>query len=112
MDLGVSISETIATFPNPTNQVYDLGGKDVEFSYLRGDLTEDLSDTAVFEPQSQIYVHKEIAVWSVDPGDTANLTQFTQRFSQVSQVPEPTTLALMGLGLAGLGYRRKKVKVT
>ena len=27
------------------------------------------------------------------------------------RIPEPTTLALMGLGLAGLGYRRKKVKV-
>ncbi len=26
------------------------------------------------------------------------------------QVPEPTTLALMGLGLAGIGYRRKKLK--
>ena len=25
-----------------------------------------------------------------------------------SQVPEPATLALMGLGLAGIGWRRKK----
>ena len=28
-----------------------------------------------------------------------------------STIPEPTTLALMGIGLAGLGYRRRKVKV-
>ena len=25
-------------------------------------------------------------------------------------IPEPTTLALMGLGLAGIGYRRRQLK--
>ena len=28
--------------------------------------------------------------------------------ARLSQVPEPATLALMGLGLAGIGWRRKK----
>lgn len=63
-----------------------------------------LLDTRDFDPLSKIFVQKEILLIAHFERDEVSLDSFEQRFSQV---PEPTTVALLTLGLAGIGWRRK-----
>ena len=97
-DVGSYIRETIGTASGRD----DLGTKNIEFSTL-GDpqsSVSQLSDSAVFSPQSEIWVTKNILVWAVDPTDSAAIFGFEQRFSQeTSAVPEASTLLLLGGGL-------------
>lgn len=110
-DLGVYILEDIGT----TAGASDLGTKSVEFSWLADDpnnpgnplQTTNLSDTANFLPQDQIFVTKNIFVWATDSQETASLTGFTQRFSQV---PEPGTMFLLVPAVVGLLVMRRKGK--
>ncbi|TCV88106.1 PEP-CTERM sorting domain-containing protein [Sulfurirhabdus autotrophica] len=110
-DDGSFILEKIGTAAGLSN----LGSKNVEFSTLDDVITNKLTDTAAFASQSDIWVTKNILVWATDVGDQAGFDSFSQRFSQgirPSQIPEPATLTLMGLGLAGLSAvrRRKAMK--
>jgi hypothetical protein len=105
-DLGMYILEDITDAAGNL-----LGTKNVEFSQLVGvGGTSDLTDTAEFDPQSEIWVTKNILVWATDPGETASLGRFSQRFSQVP-IPEPSTWWLMGLGLVGLAGAGRKMAV-
>jgi hypothetical protein len=105
-DLGFYIRETIGSAPG----LDDLGAKWVEFSLMNDVLTEKLTDNAEFAPQRDIWITKNILVWSVDQSDTADLTGFLQRYSQTRDVPEPDALALLALALASLALVRRRAR--
>lgn len=102
-DLGDYIHEDIGKTPG----AFDLATMAAEFSYPSS--TAGLNDSAGFAGNPEVYVTKNILVWAADVNDTAALYSFEQRFSQTPAVPEPSTLFLLGGGLAGLAVLRKKM---
>jgi hypothetical protein len=104
-DLGTYIRETTGT----ASGLEDLGATNIEFSNSDfASLTSEVADSVAFAPQSELWVTKNILVWSVDRTDTASIYGFDQRFSQTAEpVPEPATLLLTALGLVGVVATRR-----
>ncbi len=68
-----------------------------------------LFDAAAFSPQASLFVTKNVVITGDRLVDVVSLDSFTQRFSQI---PEPTTLTIMVIGLVSLGIgRRRPVEV-
>jgi hypothetical protein len=103
---SVYINETVYSDGNRNNEI---GFKDVEMSDVGGQLTQDLFDNTVFAPASEIWITKNILLEATDFMNMAELRSFEQRFSQTADIPEPTSLILLAVGLFGLLARQKPV---
>ncbi|MBS3733293.1 MAG: PEP-CTERM sorting domain-containing protein [Phycisphaerae bacterium] len=77
-----------------------------KFAYYRTDDDKDLFDEAEFAPVPKIWIIKDVVANGGDlTTGVAHLSEFTQTFSQV---PEPATMTLLGLGGLGVLLRRRR----
>jgi hypothetical protein len=68
-------------------------------------LSSTFFDTLTFTPVTVAYVVKDILLQSLPPGGLATISSVTQ---VLTPVPEPASLAIVGMGLLALGAARRR----
>ncbi|RDE49395.1 MAG: PEP-CTERM sorting domain-containing protein [Candidatus Accumulibacter meliphilus] len=107
-DTLLGIEETVCSSANCEPAVPDeIAWQRVWVDTLLNEFKEQ--DVRNFAPQQEIWVDQFVYVASWDGGPAA-ITKFQKFFSQeVVSVPEPGSLAMVALGLIGVGFGRRRL---
>jgi hypothetical protein len=107
-DTLLGIEETVCSSANCEPAVPDeIAWQRVWVDTLLNEFKEQ--DVRNFAPQQEIWVDQFVYVASWDGGPAA-ITNFQKFFSQeVVSVPEPGSLAMVALGLIGVGFGRRRL---
>jgi len=99
---GINIGETVWDAPFPEGNVI----ASLSCSKQANDGGAYLVDYADFAPVKEIWIHsKDVSITGGTNG-AAHLSEFYQFYSQI---PEPATVCLLGLGVLGLVGRKKRL---
>jgi hypothetical protein len=108
---NITITEGVATGPPPGGSPLTNPALVVNQVNTAGSFTNVLFDQQLINSVTSAYVAKDIGLKNTDGGTTA-FSVLQQNFSQITAIPEPSTMAIAGLGALGfIGYGlRRRLK--